>query len=187
MVFHWSLSDSKSHKVSRTLLGILAGLTAIVRMVSTRSLISKSCSPFTNPLEIVSSAQITIGITIIFRFSIFFSSLARSKYLSLFRFLLFSVCGLLGWQNPLFGWFSVFCWHITMPGCLAEIRWSVRISKSQRILCHSFSRTDSGLCIYHLFVWSKLDYLHNSQWITFPTQSSLVLYLLSLSLSFYFL
>ena len=31
-------------------------------------------------------------------------------------------------------------------------------------------------CLYHLFVWSNLDFLHNSQWITLPTQSFLVLY-----------
>ena len=43
MVFHWSLSDSKSPQVSRTLLSILAVLNnAVVWMVSTRPLISKS-------------------------------------------------------------------------------------------------------------------------------------------------
>ena len=40
-------------------------------------------------------------------------------------------------------------------------------------LCISFSRTDTGSCIY---VWSNLNFLHNSQWITLPTQSCLVLY-----------
>ena len=50
-------------------------------------------------------------------------------------------------------------------------QWCVCISKLQRILCVSFSRTDSGLCIYHLVVWSHFNLLHNSQWITFPTQS----------------
>ena len=30
--------------------------------------------------------------------------------------------------------------------------------------------------IYHLLVWSNLNFLHISQWITFPTQSYLVLY-----------
>ena len=36
MVFHWSLSDSKSPQVFRTLLGILAVLNnVVVRMVST--------------------------------------------------------------------------------------------------------------------------------------------------------
>ena len=65
---------------------------------------------------------------------------------------------------------------ITRSSRLAEVRWSICITKSQRLLWISFSRTDSGLCIYHLFVWSNLNFLHNSQWITLPTQSCLVLY-----------
>ena len=52
-------------------------------------------------------------------------------------------------------------------GLLAGIRWSVCVSK---ILCISFSITDSGLCIYHLIEWSNFNFLHNSRWITFPTQ-----------------
>ena len=48
---------------------------------------------------------------------------------------------------------------------LAEIRWSVCMSKSHRSLCVPFSRTDAGLCIYHLFVWPNLNFLHISQWI----------------------
>ena len=40
----------------------------------------------------------------------------------------------------------------------------------------TFSWTGVGLCIYHLFVWSNFNFLHNSQWITLPTQSYLVLY-----------
>ena len=39
-----------------------------------------------------------------------------------------------------------------------------------------FSRADSWLCIYHLFAWSSFNFLHNSQWITLPTQLYLVLY-----------
>ena len=50
------------------------------------------------------------------------------------------------------------------------------MSKSYRSLCVLFSRTGAGLCIYHLFVWSNLNFLHISQWITLPTQSCLVLY-----------
>ena len=33
-----------------------------------------------------------------------------------------------------------------------------------------------GLCIYHLFAWSSFNFLHNSRWITLPTQSYLVLH-----------
>ena len=56
------------------------------------------------------------------------------------------------------------------------IRWSVCMPMSQRSLCVSFSRTDAGLCIYHLLVWSNFNFLHISPWITLPTQSCLVLY-----------
>ena len=43
-------------------------------------------------------------------------------------------------------------------------------------MCVWLSRTDSGLCIYHLFVGSNFKFLHNSQWIPLATQSCLVLY-----------
>ena len=85
MVFHWSLSDSKSPQVSRTLLSILAVLSnAVVWMVSTRPQTSKSSRPFSNPLVTVPNAPITIGIIVICMFHSFFSSLARSRYLSFF-------------------------------------------------------------------------------------------------------
>ena len=61
-------------------------------------------------------------------------------------------------------------------GLLAEIRWSVCRSKSHWSLCVSFSRTDAWLWKYHLFVWSNLNFLHISQLITLPIQSSQVLY-----------
>ena len=85
MVFHWSLSDSKSPQVFRTLLSNLAVLNnAVVWMVSTRSPTSNSSSPFSNPLVTVPNAPITIGIIATCMFHSFFNSLARSKYLSFF-------------------------------------------------------------------------------------------------------
>ena len=60
-------------------------------------------------------------------------------------------------------------------GLLAGIWWSVFISKSQRILWISFFRMDPSLYMYHFVVWSNFSVLHNSQWITFPTQLCLVL------------
>ena len=71
---------------------------------------------------------------------------------------------------------SIFLLIIIRSGLLAKIRWSVCMSKSYSILCVSFSRTDDGLCIYHLFVWSIWNLLHISQWTTLPTQPCLVLY-----------
>ena len=52
---------------------------------------------------------------------------------------------------------SLFFWLIiTRSSCLTEIRWSVCIRKLQRSWCVSFSRTDSGLYIYHFFIWKKI-------------------------------
>ena len=85
MVFHWSLSDSKSPQVSRTLLSILAILSnAVIRIVSTHLPTSKSSRPFNNPLVIVPKVPITIGTIITFMFHSFFNSLAKSRYLSFF-------------------------------------------------------------------------------------------------------
>ena len=110
MVSHRILSDSKSSQVSRTLLSILADVTnAVVLMVSSGSLVSKSSRPFTNPFVTVSSAPITIGITVTFMFHIFFQFpiKGRGTYLS-FRFLSILLCGQSGQQSPQFGKSSFF-------------------------------------------------------------------------------
>ena len=73
--------------------------------------------------------------------------------------------------------FVIFLLISTRSGLLATIKWSVYISNFQRILRLSFSLAESGLFIYYLIVlWTKFNLLHNSQWITFPTLSCLVLY-----------
>ena len=72
MVFHWSLIDLKSPRISRTLLSMLANLNYAVWMVSTRLLISKSSSFYINP---VPRAQSSI-IIIIHSLEFFTSSLA---------------------------------------------------------------------------------------------------------------
>ena len=84
MVFHWSLSDSKSPQVSRTLLSILALLnSAVVWMVSTRPPTSKSSSPFCNPLVTVPNAPITIGIIVTLMFHSFFQFPSKVEVLIL--------------------------------------------------------------------------------------------------------
>ena len=178
MIFPWSLNDSKPPQVSRTLLSILVDLNNVVySMVSTWCVIFKFSRPFTNHLEIVPSAPITVIITGIFIFNSLFSSLARSWYSSSFSFLIL-LGGLQERQGSLFG---------TRCGRLAEFRWSVCISKSQKILCVSFSSTNSGLSINHLFVWSNSNSLHNSQWIAFFTQLLLVLYYFCTNLLYSFI
>ena len=83
MVFLWNLSDSRSPQISRTLLSILADHNnAVVSMVSTHPVISKSPRPCINPLVSVLRALITIGITVTFMFHRFFQ--LPSKVLVLF-------------------------------------------------------------------------------------------------------
>ena len=184
MVFHWSLSDSKSPQVSRTLLSILAVLNnAVIRMVSTRPPTSKSSSTFSNPLVTVPNAPITIGIIVTCMFHSFFRLPCKVEVLiPLFTFFQFySVVS----RDSKVDYFasSFFFWLIIIKsGLLPGIRWSVCMLKSQRSLCVSFSRTGAGLCIYHLLVWSNLSFLHISQWITLPTHSCLVLYSLCANL-----
>ena len=174
MNFHWSLSDSKSPLVSRTLLSILAVLNnAVVWMVTTHPPTSKSSSPFCNPLVTVPKAPITIGIIVTCMFHSFFNSQARSRYLSFFSHSFSFILVSRGSKVDYFA-SSLFLLIIIRPGLLAEIRRSMCMSKSHGSLCVSFSWTGAGLCIYHLFVWSNLNFF--SQWITLPTQSCLVLY-----------
>ena len=109
-IFHWSLSDNKSPQISRTLLCILIDLiNAVVWMVSAYPPISNSSSPLTKPLETVLSAPLIIGITITFMIHNFLVLWQSQTTCLFFHCLWFSMCGLLRWQSPLFGRFSVFC------------------------------------------------------------------------------
>ena len=83
-IFNYNPTESKLPQFSRTFLCILAGFSsAMVWMVLIFLLISSSLSFVFRPLGIVLRALSTTGIGIIFMFHSFFSSLARSKYLSL--------------------------------------------------------------------------------------------------------
>ena len=160
MVFHWNLSDSKYPQVSRTLLSILADLNnAVVWMVTTRPLISKSFSPLINSSVTVPKASITIGINVTFMFPSFFNNLAKSRYLSFFS-LSFNFCQWSeGTTKSSVLQVLFFLLIIIRSGCLAKIWWSVCISKSKRSLCILFTRIDAGLCTYHLFVWIHFNFL----------------------------
>ena len=145
MVFHWSLSDTKSSQVSRTLLSILADLYAVAWMASACPLIANSSSPFTSRLGMVPSAPITIGMTVNFMFHCFFLVLQQCLTIYLFFafFWFYSEVFRNGEVHYSADYF--FLLTITRSGRFAEIRWYVCISKSQRRFCVSFYRTDSGL------------------------------------------
>ena len=181
MVFHWRLSDSKSPQVSCTLLSILAVFNnAVVWMGSTRPPTSKSSRPFNIPLVTVPKAPITIGIIVTFMFHSFFNSLARSKYLFLFShsfsFILWSAGTAKSTILQIFFFFLLLI--IIRSGLLAEIRWSVCISKSHRsvCVCH-FSRCwvvhipFVGMVKFKLLAHFPVDHLAH------PVVSSLVLLL----------
>ena len=99
MVFHSSLSDSKSPQVSRTLLSILAVLNnTVVCMVSTRPPTSKSSSPSNNPLVTVPKAPITIGINCHLHIPLFFQFPCKVEVLILlFRF--FQFYSVVNWES----------------------------------------------------------------------------------------
>ena len=151
MGFPWSLSYSKSYQVSRTLLSILAVLNnVVVWMVSSRPPTSKSSIPFSNPLVTVPNAPIAISIIVMFHS--FFSSLARSRYLSFFSHSFSFILWSAGSAKSTILQVLFFCWLLIGLDLLAEISGSVCMSKFHRGLCMLFSRTGAGLCIYHLFV-----------------------------------
>ena len=187
MDFHWSLSYSKSPQVSWTRLSILAVLNNVeVWMVSSHPPTSKSSSPFSNPLVTVPNAPITIGIIVTCMFHSFFQ-FSRKVGVLIFLYTFFQFYSVDSRDSKVdnfasslffffFFFFFLFLLIIIRSGLLAEIRWSLCMSKSHWNLCVLFSRTDAVFCIYHLFVWSNLNFLHICQWITLPTQSWLVLY-----------
>ncbi len=164
MVFHWRLSDSKSSQVSRTLLSIPAVFNnAVVWMVSTRPPTSKSSGPFNNPLVTVPKAPITIGIIVTFIFHSFFQFSSKVEVLiSLFIFFQFYSVVCRDSKVDNFADFLFFFLLIIRSSLLAEIRWSVCISKLHRSSCVSFSRTGAVLYIYHLLAWSNFNFLHIS-------------------------
>ena len=133
--------------------------------------ISNSSSPLFNLLRTVPRTPITISITIPLRFRSFLSSQARSKYLSPFSLFLISTLQSAGKTKSTIRQILFLVLIISEFCFLAGIRFSVCISKSQRILYVSISRTYSGLC-----TWSNFILLLHSQWITFPNQLCPVLY-----------
>ena len=162
MVFHWSWRDCKSPHISRTLLSILAVLNnAVVCTVSTRLPIFTYHNWYNRHFHVPQLFQFPSKVEVL---------------ISLFTF--FQFYSVVSWDSEVDNFASsLFFLLISIrSGLLAEIRWSVCMSKALMSLCALFSRTGAGLCIYHLFVWSNLNFFHIFQWITLLTQSCLVLY-----------
>ena len=136
------MSDSKSPQVSRALLSILAVHNSVVIwMVSTHLPISKSSSPFSNPFATVPKAPITIGIIVTCMFHSFFQFHSKVEVLMLLL-PFFQFYSLVSRDSKvynfsislLFFFFFFFFLIIIRSGLLAEIWWSVCMSKFHRSL-----------------------------------------------------
>ena len=113
-------------------------------MALIHSLISNSSSPLFKLLGTVSSALNTIGITLTFMLH---------EFLSYFF--------------PFYDFFSVCKFSIFRELTLGLVFWlmlgDLFVSQNPKeFLWVLFSRADSGLCVYHLIVWSNFNFVHNS-------------------------
>ena len=109
-------------------------------------------------------------------FHSFFQLLCKVKVF-FFLFTIFSIIlyGQPSQQSPLFSKFSFFLWLLS--GLVVWLRLGdLFICQNPRELCECHSPGQMLGCIYHFFGRSNLNFLLNSQWITFPTHSYLVLY-----------
>ena len=135
MAFYLNLKDSKFSQVSRTFLGILVNLNnVVVWIVFIGPPISKSSCSFINPLVTVPGVPITNGITVTF----------MSSYLSFFSLSFSFSLWSAETAKSTIRQILFFLITITRSGYLTEIRWSVCMSKSHRILRVSVSRIYSG-------------------------------------------
>ena len=98
----------------------------------------------------------------------FFSSWASLRYMSVFL-VFFDFQSLIYKDGKV--WYSpnlLFLLTIIKSGLLTGLKWSICISKSQRILFVSFSRMDYVLWLNH---WEESLNFNFLQWISFLTQS----------------
>ena len=125
-------------------------------MVFTYPLILKTSSAFINPLWIVLNSLTTTGIITSSMYnSFFFISLARSMYLSLFAFFYILTLWSAGMAKSSIRQVPFLWLTVSRFNRLAEIRWSLWITKSQRSFCVSFSRDRFCVVHTHSLAWSN--------------------------------
>ena len=167
MVFNRGLSNSKSSQVSRALLSIPDDLNnAVVFIVSTQSSyfqvlpsLNQSFGDWTprTPITISCPTVILIPLSfssLSFKFTQCSAGRAKPTILQVLFFVVF------------FFFVLFFCW---LSNGLVD--WP-------RLGYPFVYQNPRGVCMSHflLFVWSNFSFLHNSQWISLPTKSYLVLY-----------
>ena len=178
MVFHRCLSDSKSPQISRTLLSILADLKKF-RWSPLVLLFPSPPVPLSILWWLYLSCQLQLVSPSLSSSVVFFSSLARSRYLSLFPLSFSSTLRSVGMAKSTIWQVPFFCWQ-----SLGLVVWP-RLNDS------FVFQNPKEFCVSHflvceytiLFVLSNLNFLHISQWIIFPTQSFSALLLVSHNLS----
>ena len=140
-------------------------------MVFPHPLIFKSFSTCINPLVSVPRAPITLGIIVTFMYLSFFQFSSKINVL-IFLFTFFQFYSVVSRESKVHNSASpLFCW--LSLGLVVRLRLNDPIqTENLRGVCASHSE----LYIYHLFVWSNFNFLHNFQWITFSTLLFLVLY-----------
>ena len=126
--------------------------------------ISKFSSFLSNPVRAVPRVLITSVITVVLMFHrFFFNSLTKSKDLSLISFsFIFTLWSAGTAKHVRWGCFQFLCLSrvlVVEPGLSDPF---VSLNPSEFYV--SFSRTDSGLCMYCLVVWSNFNFFHNFQW-----------------------
>ena len=123
---------------------------AVVWMVSSHLLISKSSSPCIKTLVTVPNEPMTIGITVIFMFHSFS---VLKVLISLFAFLQFYLeVSRNGKVHPSTLFFLL---TIIRTGRLAHIRWSICISKSHRF-CVSHFPWQILVCAYTIYFYGQI-------------------------------
>ena len=144
-------------------------------MVSTRRLISKSSNHFTNSSVTLPKAPITIGINVTFMFlrGFFVNSLARSKYIFFFSSSFNISMWSTGTAKSAILQVLHFLLIITRSVHLAEIRWSVCISKSLRFFAsHSPGRILVSVFHTNVSRWFFTGVLVIANVLKFPRLSS---------------
>ena len=151
-IFHWSLSNSMSPQIFRTLLSILTDLNnAVVWMVSTHPLIFQSFSP----LGIVPRAPIRNGISITFMFHSFFSCLARSRHLSFFSLSFNFTQWLAGTaKSKILQVLFFCCWLFQSPVVWPRLG-DPFVSQNPRKVCASHSPGQNLGCAYPICLHGK--------------------------------
>ena len=168
MLSLWSLSDSKSPQVSRTLLSILADLSnAVVWIVSTCLLISKFSSPLYQSFGNCTKSANYNWYHRHFHVQVFFFQFSSKVQILILLFTLFQfysgvsrLCKVLNSASSFFSFFFFFF-------LFGLVVWSIL---GDPFVCQnprgvSFFKTNVGLCIYYFLVWSNFNSLQNSQWI----------------------